>query len=101
MAQKVTNPREFSEAIREIATLAPSSVREHVWDLLTESVDWVERQARERVILEGPQADEVRRVWAKRLREHELEDVWGRNFYTGTGLAFAADLLDPDIEDPK
>ncbi|AGM12161.1 hypothetical protein SEA_GODPOWER_63 [Streptomyces phage Godpower] len=101
MAQKVTNPREFSEAIRELTALVPISVREHAWDLLTESVEWVERQAHERMIFESPAEPEFRRAWAKRLREHELEDVWGRNFYTGTGLAFAADLLDPDIEDPK
>ncbi|QYW07908.1 hypothetical protein SEA_REDBEAR_62 [Streptomyces phage RedBear] len=101
MAEKVTNPREFAQAIRELTAMVPFGAREHAWDLLTNSVEWVERQAIERTVLEGPKADDVRREWARRLREHKLEDVWGRNFYTGTGLAFAADLLDPDTEDPK
>ncbi|AKY03742.1 hypothetical protein AVT26_gp60 [Streptomyces phage Lannister] len=101
MAQKVTSQREFAQAVLELAAMVPRETREYAWDLLAESVDWIERQARERWIFESLEADEVRRVWAKRLREHKLEDVWGRHFYTGTGLAYAADLLDPDTEDPK
>ncbi|ANT41066.1 hypothetical protein BI024_gp62 [Streptomyces phage Nanodon] len=101
MAQKVTNPREFAQAVRELTAMVPKEVREHAWDLLTSSVEWVENQAKERLIFESVEADDVRRAWAKRLREHQLEDVWGRNFYTGTGIAYAADLLDPDTEDPK
>ncbi|MFF7252421.1 hypothetical protein [Streptomyces microflavus] len=45
--------------------------------------------------------DAVRREWAEKLRKHELQDVLGRHFYTGVGIDFAADLLDPDKEDPK
>ncbi|AKY03441.1 hypothetical protein [Streptomyces phage phiScoe23] len=43
----------------------------------------------------------VRREWADKLRNFELEDVMGRNFYTGAGIDFAADLIDPHKEDPK
>ncbi|MFH8414388.1 hypothetical protein [Streptomyces collinus] len=43
----------------------------------------------------------VRREWADKLRNFELEDPKGRNFYTGTGIDFAADLIDPHKEDPK
>ncbi|MGW7434695.1 hypothetical protein [Streptomyces sp. NPDC054849] len=43
----------------------------------------------------------VRREWADRLRDHDLDDPMGRHFYTGTGIVYAADLLDPDKEDPK
>ncbi|WJN62684.1 hypothetical protein [Streptomyces phage phiScoe10] len=43
----------------------------------------------------------VRRDVAKELREHQLEDVWGRNFYTGGGIEYAAQLINPDEEDPK
>ncbi|WP_406409633.1 hypothetical protein OG923_12505 [Streptomyces halstedii] len=45
--------------------------------------------------------DAVRREWAEKLRTYKLDDPMGRHFYTGTGVAFAADLLDPDKEDPK
>ncbi|AKY03518.1 hypothetical protein SEA_DANZINA_63 [Streptomyces phage Danzina] len=91
MAQKVTSPREFAQSVQELASMVPKDVREHAWNLLIESVAWVETQA----------DLDTRKRWAKKLREFELEDPMGRNFYTGTGMIFAADLLDPDIEDPK
>ncbi|MFD7976747.1 hypothetical protein [Streptomyces sp. NPDC059071] len=45
--------------------------------------------------------DAVRREWAAKLRTHEIPDVMGQNFYVPLGVTYAADLLDPDQEDPK
>lgn len=47
--------------------------------------------------------DAVRREWAAKLRDaaSDLPDPMGRHFYTGTGMIHAADLLDPDKEDPE
>ncbi|MFE0964089.1 MULTISPECIES: hypothetical protein [Streptomyces] len=47
--------------------------------------------------------DAVRREWAAKLRDaaDNLTDPMGRHFYTGVGMIHAADLLDPDKEDPQ
>ncbi|MFE7463076.1 hypothetical protein ACFU6R_03090 [Streptomyces sp. NPDC057499] len=45
----------------------------------------------------------VRREWATKLREiaADLPDPMGKHFYTGIGIMHAADVLDPDVEDPE
>ncbi|WLW38537.1 hypothetical protein [Streptomyces phage Vanseggelen] len=43
----------------------------------------------------------VRRDVAKEIREHQLDDPMGRNFYTGAGADYYAQLINPDEEDPK
>ncbi|WP_406192447.1 hypothetical protein OH733_05230 [Streptomyces griseus] len=45
--------------------------------------------------------DAVRRDWAEKIRKHELDDPMGRNFYTGAGADYYAQLISPDEEDPK
>ncbi|AVE00443.1 hypothetical protein SEA_OZZYJ_62 [Streptomyces phage OzzyJ] len=38
----------------------------------------------------------VRRDVAEELRDHEVPDVMGKNFYVPLGLGYAADLVMPD-----